>query len=172
MFKHLQKKFEKYYKNFLIFTNFCQIIGKLVSVMMLLWWDVTLLRLKIVIGPRTISSVCLIASATEAGCSERHHFLLTRGQMRTVSWSLPLYSCCLLFTFAFGYVTKPTSRPDGDLHVATVLIASSAPPSPRTIYQGLCWLSANPLEPKLKTVHRLVMFLNHTNEDQTLLHLA
>ena len=33
-------------------------------------------------------------------------FLLTRRQMRTVSWSLPLCSCCLLFTFAFWFKCK------------------------------------------------------------------
>jgi len=47
----------------------------------------------------------VIASATVAGCSERHHFLFTRRQMRTVSWSLPLCSCCLLCTFAFWFTS-------------------------------------------------------------------
>ena len=40
--------------------------------------------------------------------------------MRTVSWTLPLCSCCLYFTFASDLsVIKPTYRRDGELRVTT-----------------------------------------------------
>jgi len=75
---------------------------------------------KLRLDPWAISPVCLIATANVAGCSERSHFYLLAD--RCVSFqSLPLFSCCLLFTFASDLsVIKPISRRDGELRVATM----------------------------------------------------